>query len=200
MKIDFLKNASFHGSYQATIKCPTDGPVIAFTGRSNSGKSSLISTICNHKNLARISSTPGKTRLLNYFKISNQPEELYYIVDMPGFGFAKMSKSGQKKLRIMVDSYLATCQDIILIVVVLDARREIGYEESNILKYCNELKMPVILARTKWDKLNSTEKNKKKNQWTKAGLAQISYPVSSLNFFGLEKFIGFLKQQVNKSG
>ena len=113
----YLPPVEFHLSSPDWTGCPSASlqTDICFTGRSNSGKSSLISAISNQHNLARVSGTPGKTRLINYFKIRPVGQNRnagadWYLVDLPGFGYAKMPALEQKKLRLMVDQFLANNQ------------------------------------------------------------------------------------------
>lgn len=193
---NFFKNVTFHASYANPDCSPDKNPVIAFAGRSNSGKSSLVSTLCNHKNLARVSATPGKTRLINYFLVAQKEQNPFYIVDLPGFGYASMSLKARHKLRELIDNYLATCKEIVVIVLVLDARRKPDLEELNILAYCKHVQLPIIFARTKWDKLNVKEKNKAKAQWKKANMDSICIPVSSLTNNGIDNLLLALNKYI----
>lgn len=188
MQRPHFPDADFLGSFPELAKLPElDGPVIAFAGRSNSGKSSLLSALCNRNNLARISSTPGKTRDLNAFKVSGAEynERNLFLVDLPGFGYAKISHGERIRLRRIVDEFLAGCENLALIVIVLDARRKTGEEEENIVAYCRKVGMPFIMARTKWDKLNTKERNRAKADWKQAKLKPESQAISSTRKTGL---------------
>ena len=102
-------------------KCPKDGKVeYAFIGRSNVGKSSLINMLCNHKGLAKTSATPGKTLLINHFIINNE----WYLVDLPGYGYAKRSKTVQKNLEQMITQYILMREELVNLFVLIDIRQE----------------------------------------------------------------------------
>jgi len=186
----FFKGAEYLSSFTDYKSTPEDGvPIIVFIGRSNSGKSTLISSLCDHKNLARTSSTPGKTRLLNYFTVpvKNEAKDTIYFVDTPGYGYAKMSAGERKSLRNMVDGFLLNKKGVRLIVLILDARRKMGEEEKSVLMYCRESKVPIVFVRSKWDTLNQKEKSKAVKDWKTENIFNICQPVSSTQKSGLEK-------------
>ena len=194
---DFFRAVEFVGSFPDIKSCPDSEriPLVAFTGRSNSGKSSLLSAICDHHNLAKVSRTAGKTRLLNYFKVppfSNFPDGLY-LVDMPGYGFAQISHGEKKRLRIMVDDFLLKAVNLDLIIVVLDARRSPGAEELGIIKYCQETNKTILMARTKWDRMNMKARTGAQKSWRNQGIGDICCPVSSPQKKGLDKIIDVIK-------
>ncbi len=188
-----FRATEYVGSYPRVEDCPdsTRIPVIAVTGRSNSGKSSLISALCDHHNLARSSSAPGKTRAINYFFVPphSAPPHGLYLVDLPGYGFAKLSHAERRNLRAMVDRFLAEVENMVLMLLVLDARRKLEAEEESIVAYCREVERPLLLARTKWDRLNTKEKNLARKDWKQRGLAQVSYPVSSTKKTGISEIL-----------
>jgi GTP-binding protein len=198
----FFRDAQYVASYPRLEDCPEAGqiPVVAVTGRSNSGKSSLISALCDHHNLARSSSAPGKTRALNYFFIPphSAPPHGLYLVDLPGFGYAKISRTERRRLRAMVDRFLAGVQNMIMLVVVLDARRKLESEEESILAYCAQFDRPVVLARTKWDRLNTREKGMALNDWKARGLAGRSVAISSTKKTGLSELLSRLRAQLGQ--
>ena len=187
----FLPNLKFHRSYASVEECPVheENRIVAFAGRSNSGKSSLISALANEKNLARVSQTPGKTRLINYFRLRGGAFRYWrhYLADLPGYGYAQVSKKERAELQHIVNSYLALCRGLVLVVLVLDARRSLEQEEKTILYFGQSVGLPVILARSKWDKLNQKERTKAFRDWEKEGLYEISYPVSSTKLSGIEE-------------
>ena len=114
-----IKTSEFTLSSPNLEKCPTDfKPEYAFIGRSNVGKSSLINMLCNHKGLAKTSSTPGKTLLINHFIINNA----WYLVDLPGYGFAKRSKTVQAKLEQMISGYILQREQLVNVFVLIDVR------------------------------------------------------------------------------
>ena len=112
-----IKKSEYVISSPTWTQCPKDvKPEYAFIGRSNVGKSSLINMLCNHKNLAKTSATPGKTLLINHFIINNE----WYLVDLPGYGFAKRSKSVQQKLEQMITSYILQREQLVNVFVLID--------------------------------------------------------------------------------
>lgn len=116
-----IKNSEFVVSSPVVSKCPDDNkPEYAFIGRSNVGKSSLINMLCNHKGLAKTSATPGKTLLINHFIINKE----WYLVDLPGYGYARRSKSVQQKLQQMIMSYILQREQLINVFVLIDIRHE----------------------------------------------------------------------------
>ena len=130
--------------------CPKDGkPEYAFIGRSNVGKSSLINMLCNHKNLAKTSSTPGKTLLINHFIINNE----WYLVDLPGYGFAKRSKTVQKKLEQMITSYILQREQLVNVFVLIDIRHGFMPIDREFIDWLGRSSVPFSIIFTKADKL-----------------------------------------------
>ena len=116
-----IKNSEFVVSSPVVGNCPDDNkPEYAFIGRSNVGKSSLINMLCNHKGLAKTSATPGKTLLINHFLINKE----WYLVDLPGYGYARRSKSVQQKIQQMITSYILQREQLINVFVLIDIRLE----------------------------------------------------------------------------
>jgi GTP-binding protein len=150
-----IKTADFICSNQDYKKCPLEGkPEIAFIGRSNVGKSSLINMLSNRKNLAKTSSTPGKTRLINHFLINNH----YYWVDLPGYGWAKLSKTEKAKLEKMVRDFILNREYLFCVAVLIDSRLEPQKIDLEFLRWLGENQIPLIIIFTKTDKnsLNQT--------------------------------------------
>ena len=135
---------------------PDDLPEVAFAGRSNVGKSSLINKILNRKKLVRTSKTPGRTQLLNFFEIN----ELWRFVDLPGYGYAKVPAEVQKRWRPMVESYLTTRVNLRGMVWLLDIRREVSKEDLHLWDWLQAMQVPVIIVVTKADKLSKNKRNK----------------------------------------
>ncbi|MEQ9366827.1 MAG: ribosome biogenesis GTP-binding protein YihA/YsxC, partial [Leptospirales bacterium] len=198
-----FRAAEYVGSYPRVEDCPDSGriPVIAVTGRSNSGKSSLISALCDHHNLARSSSAPGKTRAINYFRVpsNSAPPHGLYLVDLPGYGFAKLSRTERRTLRGMVDRFLADVENMSLLVLVLDARRKLESEEESILAFCAEIGRPLVLARTKWDRLNAKEKTVARKDWKERKLSAISFPISSTKKTGISELLRAIRSNLAES-
>lgn len=139
---------------------PTDNKKeFLLVGRSNVGKSSLINTIINRKNYARTSSTPGKTQTLNFYKINNE----FYLVDAPGYGFAKVRNSLKKKFGLIMESYLKSRDNLQMVFLLIDFRHKPTNDDIMMYDYLKYYDIPVTIVCTKVDKVpkNSHEKNKK---------------------------------------
>lgn len=155
-----IKNSEFITSAVTPNQYPTDNRIeIAFVGRSNAGKSSLINTITNRRKLAKTSSTPGKTRLINFFLINNE----FYFVDLPGYGFAKVSKKEQEKWGHMMEKYLIDRSQLKRIALLVDSRHKPTKEDILMYQWIKHYGYEVIIVATKSDKLkkNEYQKNKK---------------------------------------
>ncbi|HET7613671.1 MAG TPA: ribosome biogenesis GTP-binding protein YihA/YsxC [Gemmatimonadaceae bacterium] len=127
-------------------------PEIAFAGRSNVGKSSLLNTLVRRKSFARVSRTPGRTREINFFRINNE----FVLVDLPGYGYARISKEKKAEWRPMIESYLRRTTQLRGIVLLLDIRREPSDDDRAMLDFLAETEVPTIVALTKLDKLSKT--------------------------------------------
>ena len=131
-----------------------DRPEVAFAGRSNVGKSSLLNRVLNRKKLARTSRTPGRTQLINFFNINND----IYFVDLPGFGFAKVPLHVKESWRPMVGGYLTAGRDLRLVLVLMDIRREPRQEETDLLAWLAALGLRFQVVVTKTDKLSKSQR------------------------------------------
>ena len=134
-------------------------PEIAFAGRSNVGKSSLINTLVNRKRLVKTSSTPGRTQLINFFEINRQMG----FVDLPGYGYARVPQAVQKKWGPMIETYLSGRPTLKAVVVIMDIRRTPGQEESNLLGWLGHYSINGITVLTKTDKLSKNKQTKQHN-------------------------------------
>ncbi len=153
-----IKQATFVISNTDDRKCPTGNlPEYAFIGRSNVGKSSLINMLCGRKSLARISVTPGKTRTINHFLINEQ----WYLVDLPGYGYAKISKKERIKWKKMIDDYLFNRSNLMTTFVLIDLRIPPQPVDQEIINGFGANQLPMALVFTKYDKLkpDAAEKN-----------------------------------------
>ena len=130
-------------------------PQFAFSGRSNVGKSTLINTLLNRKKLARVSSEPGKTITINYYRV----DKSLYLVDLPGYGYAKRSENEKKQWSQLVDSYV-TGEDVTCIVQLIDLKVGITDDDYMMLEWMSDAGIPFFVVATKADKLNNTERNK----------------------------------------
>ncbi len=156
-----IKNIEFLTSCASDAQWPEDDiPEVCFLGRSNVGKSSFINAITNYRNIARVSSVPGKTRLLNFFKINNNTIR---FVDVPGYGYAKVNKSIKVKFSKMIDTYLLNRTNLRLVILLLDYRHKPSKDDIDMYKYLQHYKIRTIIIATKSDKLkrNDLSKNKK---------------------------------------
>lgn len=146
-----IKNSEFTLSAPTVAMCPNDTkPEYAFIGRSNVGKSSLINMLCNHKRLAKTSATPGKTLLINHFIINRE----WYLVDLPGYGFAKRSKKEIKKLEQMIDGYILQREQLVCVFVLVDVRHEAQKIDLEFINWLGESSVPFAIVFTKADKLS----------------------------------------------
>ena len=128
-------------------------PEVAFAGRSNVGKSSLLNALVRRKSFARVSRTPGRTREINFFRINNN----FVLVDLPGYGYARISKAKKAEWRPMIESYLRRTTQLRGIVLLLDIRREPSEDDRAMLDFLADLGVPTIVALTKSDKLNKSD-------------------------------------------
>jgi GTP-binding protein len=157
-----IKKSEFVISAPLVSKCPKDDkPEYAFIGRSNVGKSSLINMLCNKKKLAKTSSTPGKTLLINHFIINDE----WYLVDLPGYGFAKHSKSVQQKLEKMISSYILQREQLINVFVLIDVRHEQQKIDREFVDWLGESNVPFTIIFTKADKLGPGKAKQNAQEW-----------------------------------
>ena len=152
--INFL-NASFVKSCPNRKEKPQDlKPEVLIVGKSNVGKSSLINALCQKKKLAFTSSKPGHTRLLNYYDIDGK----FYLVDAPGYGYARTGIDLDRLFASMMESYFDNNKELKLVLILLDARREISEDDQEIINYVKESGFPFYVVITKVDKVNQKEK------------------------------------------
>lgn len=145
-----IKSAEFVISNSQVSKCPTTGlPEYAFIGRSNVGKSSLINMLTGKKGLAMTSQKPGKTQLINHFIINGA----WYLVDLPGYGYARLSKDGREKLKTMIEDYTLERKELICLFVLVDSRHEPQKIDLEFIQWLGEEGVPFALVFTKADKL-----------------------------------------------
>lgn len=156
---------TFIGSYPSVDKMPqNDLPEFVFIGRSNVGKSSLINMLVGQKNLAHTSSMPGKTQMINLFQVDNQ----YRIVDLPGYGYARLSKKHRNSLMTMIRSYLREREALFLVFQLLDVRVTPQKLDMDMLYWLGDQGIPVSLLYTKADKLKSREIEQSREEYEKS--------------------------------
>lgn len=149
-----ITRAEFVSSFPNERQCPQDGkPEFAFIGRSNVGKSSLINMLTAQKGLAKVSGTPGKTRLLNYFVINQS----WYLVDLPGYGYARVSKTEQKKLSDMINGYLFRREQMAVTFVLIDSNIPPSKIDLAFVNQLGEEGIPFALVFTKADRLGKVK-------------------------------------------
>ncbi len=154
--MDFSK-AQFEAAYGTFAQLPeSDLPEIVFSGRSNVGKSSLINKVFNRKALARVSSVPGKTVTINFYSVDGAR-----MVDLPGYGYAKLPKSEKQRFASLMEGYFNSGRDIRLVVQLVDMRREPTADDRMMLDFLKSTGYPFVVVMTKSDKLNKTEYQKR---------------------------------------
>ncbi len=147
-----IKTAEFVVSSPDYKRCPQDGkPEYAFIGRSNVGKSSLINMLTNKKGLAMTSATPGKTMLINHFLINDE----WYLVDLPGYGYARRGKENREQLRVLIESYILNRELLTSLFVLIDCRHEPQKIDLEFMEWLGENGVPFSIVFTKVDKLGS---------------------------------------------
>ncbi len=147
----FIKSANLPSQYPEAIL-----PEIAFAGRSNVGKSSLINTLINRKNLVKTSNTPGRTQLINFFEINN----ILTFIDIPGYGYAKVPVSVQKNWKPMIETYLSQRITLKAVVLILDIRRTPDEKDMYMINWLEHNEIPVIYVVTKSDKLKTSQQKR----------------------------------------
>ena len=144
--VEFIGGMSEKGGWRPESSLPE----IAFAGRSNVGKSSLLNTLVRRKSFARVSRTPGRTREINFFRVNNG----FVLVDLPGYGYARVSKERKAEWKPLMESYLRQTSQLRGIVLLLDSRREPSEDDRAMLDFLAEMEVPTIVAVTKVDKLS----------------------------------------------
>ncbi len=151
-----IKDAEYVGSFPSEAQCPKDGlPEFAFIGRSNVGKSSLINMLCERKKLAYISNKPGKTQTLNFYRIN----DAWYVVDLPGYGYAKISKKKRKEWERMTQGYLTKRQALQCAFVLIDANVPPQASDVEFINWLGEKRIPFVIAYTKLDRMKENQRD-----------------------------------------
>lgn len=178
--------ASFISSASSKKSWPElDKPEVVVVGRSNVGKSSFINALCNRKKLAFVGNTPGKTQLLNFFDIDGE----WTLVDVPGYGYAKLSKNQLQKLGTMMDEYFADRENLQAVVSLIDARHAPTRDDLDMIEYFKETNRTVLIGATKIDKVPKTKRLAHLKMLSKALQIPLKniYPISSVEKTGLDE-------------
>ena len=156
MNNTYFNNAKFIGSYPSTEDLPVDqGSEIAFCGRSNCGKSSILNALTNNKKLAKTSKTPGRTQSINVFEIKSNSD--FKIIDLPGYGYAKVSKKMRASWGQEIEKYLMTRQCLNALCIIMDIRHPFKDDDESLIDWCESKDLPMILLLNKADKLSKSE-------------------------------------------
>lgn len=192
MKLNYNK-AEFVASYGTYSQLPQGDRVeIAFAGHSNVGKSTLINKLFNRKNLARVSSVPGKTATINFYGLEN-----IYFVDLPGYGYAKVAKSEKERWSGLIDGYLSSERDIRIVFMLVDMRHAPTKDDLKMIDFLIDTEMPFILVLTKADKLKKMEREKRMEAF-KGEIPCFEdmhvIPFSSVTFEGVEELRAIVEE------
>ncbi|MBE85347.1 MAG: YihA family ribosome biogenesis GTP-binding protein [Gemmatimonadetes bacterium] len=191
-----IKQTDFVKSVAHPSQIPSeDFPQIAFSGRSNVGKSSLINRLMNRRNLAQTSNTPGKTRLLNFYLINRN----MHFVDLPGYGFAKRSKAEQKAWAELIDAYLRRSERLRGLVQLIDARHDPSGDDLEMIKWLGEANFPFVVIATKVDKISSTKKRKQLDKSLRiiSDVAEVDFlPFSSATGQGRNELLNWIENVI----
>jgi len=191
-----MNTVSFIKSSPDVKSCPPDNlPEYAFVGRSNVGKSSLINFISGYKKLAKTSSQPGKTRLINHFLVDGS----WYLVDLPGYGYAKLPKSERQKFRVIIEQYLLRRKSLVCLFLLIDSRHKPQAMDLQFLRWLGENQIPFAICFTKTDKLSTNQlhnslenyKNKLLEEWESLPQFFLS---SVFNKTGKDEILSFINK------
>lgn len=195
-----IKQAAFVVSNTQVAKCPTHKlPEYAFIGRSNVGKSSLINMLTNHKGLAKTSSKPGKTQLINHFLINKE----WYLVDLPGYGYAKVSKQSKKTFQQFITDYFKKRRELVNAFVLVDIRHEPQKIDLEFMQWLGENAIPFAIVFTKADKLTEKQIQEHVTSYSEILLQQWEemppyFITSSENRMGKEDLLSYI-ETINQS-
>ena len=195
-----IKKAEFIGSAVSAKQYPdTTLPEIAFAGRSNVGKSSLINLLLNRRNMAKVSSTPGKTRTVNFFLINDS----FRIVDLPGYGYAKLSKAETESWGKMMEAYLSKRENLVKVFQLVDIRHEPTAQDVQMYEWLKYYGLSGVVIATKADKVSRNEMNKNRSMIArKLGCEEgdVIIPVSALKKTGVEDVLEVIEGLLEGDG
>ena len=191
-----VRSAEFIMSNSNVMKAPKDRiPEYAFIGRSNVGKSSLINMLMERKDLAKISGKPGKTQLINHFKINEE----WFLVDLPGYGYAKVSKKKRTIFQFFIENYFKEREQLVCTFVLIDSRHDPQKIDLEFMEFCALKKIPFVICFTKSDKLKKAEIVENTKQYKDYLLKQwesfpINFTTSSAKKTGLKEIVSFIEE------
>ena len=191
-----FNNAKFTLACGTAKQLPqSDLPEVVFSGRSNVGKSSLINKIVNRKALARVSATPGKTATINFFNVDE-----FNLVDLPGYGYAKVSHAEKQRWADLMEGYFADNRNFALVIQICDMRHKPTQADIDMINFLIEADMPMIVVLTKKDKFNKTEQAKQLAMYTELlnGETEL-FPFSALNGEGTEEIREAIERYVEEA-
>ncbi|HCQ15588.1 MAG TPA: YihA family ribosome biogenesis GTP-binding protein [Cryomorphaceae bacterium] len=189
-----IQKAEFSKSSAKIGQCPeTKWPEYAFIGRSNVGKSSLINMLMDHKGLAKTSSRPGKTQLINHFNVNDQ----WWLVDLPGYGYAKVSKKAKEKFQLLIVDYMEKRENLTNVFVLIDSRHEPQKIDLEFMEWLGELGVPFSMVFTKIDKLTGNKLNANLKDYRKKMLERweevpVSFATSAETGAGKQELLGYM--------
>ena len=193
-------NSVFEKSSKSIDQCPQSNiPEYALVGRSNVGKSSLINSLLNNKKIAKTSSTPGKTILINHFKIN----ESFYLVDLPGYGYATISKKIKEHIKKTHRSYFKFRKQLLYTFLLIDIRHDLQKIDIEFMEFLNDNLCPFVIIFTKSDKLKSGKIESQINNLRKQlsvywDELPVTYVTSSRNKSGIDNIFNFVEESMNK--
>lgn len=193
-----FQKADFIASYGISSQLPeSDRVEFVFSGRSNVGKSSLINRLCSRKNLARVSSTPGKTATINFYSVDD-----LYFVDLPGYGYAKVSNADRDRWDKLINSYFEENRNNELLIQLLDCRHDPSADDVQMLQFLHYHRIPFVIVLTKADKLKKSQIAETQSRFEKIGLqygSQKVFLTSSEKGTGMEELKQYLESVLKRS-
>lgn len=193
-----FQKADFIASYGISSQLPeSDRVEFVFSGRSNVGKSSLINRLCSRKNLARVSSTPGKTATINFYSVDD-----LYFVDLPGYGYAKVSNADRDRWDKLINSYFEEERNNELLIQLLDCRHDPSADDVQMLQFLHYHRIPFVIVLTKADKLKKSQIAETQSRFEKIGLqygSQKVFLTSSEKGTGMEELKQYLESVLERS-
>jgi len=193
--------ASYLISSPSVDLCPApDRPEYAFIGRSNMGKSSLINMLCNKKEVAKVSSSPGKTQMINHFVVTGSDKKEWYLVDLPGYGFAKVSQTQRKSWQKMIQEYIQKRENLVNLFSLIDSRHEPQKADLDFINKLGEWQIPFAIVFTKADKTTQRETAKNVSSFLQALSETWEEPpphfvTSAVKHLGKKQILQFVAEQ-----